>query len=157
MNRRVTCAMSTSQHSRNPNHHITDSPNPLVTHSLLDASTPSSMSASTPSSMSASAIVSTSSSNFISGSDSSSIIASASTSSSVPTYILQCVLDVLTTQQQQFDKQCDLLETWVLAQQRRDAHLLRQLQLINQPQIIQSATNFFDAFVSASSPTLVPA
>ena len=141
--------MSTSQHSRNPNHHITDSPNPLVTHSLLDASTPSSMSAS--------AIVSTSSSNFISGSDSSSIIASASTSSSVPTYILQCVLDVLTTQQQQFDKQCDLLETWVLAQQRRDAHLLRQLQLINQPQIIQSATNFFDAFVSASSPTLVPA
>jgi len=143
--------MSTSHNSRNPNPQITDTANLPVTQSLLDASTPSSASAS------ASAHASTSSSSSISGSDSSMIIASTYTLPSVPTDILQCMLDALTIQQQQFDRQDELLEARFLAQQQRDANLLRQLQLISPPQLTESASNPFDSFVAASSTTPVPA
>ena len=97
MDRRITRAMSTSRPSGNPNPQVTDAANLPVTQSLLDVSNPSSASASSHSS--------TSSSSSISGSHPSSIIASTPTSPSVPTVILQCMLDALKIRQQQFNRQ----------------------------------------------------
>ena len=79
------------------------------------------------------------------------------TSSSGFHRIFDGMLDAFTIQQQQFDKKYDLLEKRFLAQQRRDVHLLRQLQLISPPQIIESVPNPFHIFVSVSSPSPVPA
>ncbi len=154
MYRRVTRAMSTSRLSGNLNPQVTDAANLPVTQSLLGASNPSSASASSH--------ASTPSSSSISGSHPSSIIASTSTSPSVPTDILQCILDALKIQQQQFDRQYELLESRSLAQQRRDAILLHHLQLMSPPQITELAPNPFDTFVAdtfvaASLPKPAPA
>ena len=149
MGRRITRAMSTSRLSENPNPQVTDAATLPVTQSSLDASPPFSASASSH--------AFTSSSSSISGSYPSSIIASTSTSPSVPTDILQCMLDALKIQQQQVDRQYELLESRFLAQQRRDATLLHHLQLISSPQITELAPNPFDTFVAASSPKPDPA
>ena len=133
MARRITRAMSRSHNSSNTHPQITDAANLPVTQSLLDASTPSSPSASAHASI------------------------SSSTLPSVPTDILQCMLDAINIQQQQFDKQYELLEARFLAQQQRDATLLRQLQLISPPQLTESAPNPFDSFAAASPTTPVPA
>ena len=67
------------------------------------------------------------------------------------------MLDALKIQQQQFDRQYELLESRFLAQQRRDATLLHHLQLISSPQITDLAPNPFDTFVAAPSPKPAPA
>ena len=90
MYRRVTRAMSTSRLLGNPNPQVTDAANLPVTQSLLDASHPSSASASSHAFSSSS----------ISGFHPSSIIVSTSTSPSVSSDILQCMLDALKNQQQ---------------------------------------------------------
>ena len=149
MDRRITHAMSTSRISGSPKPQVTVAANLPVTQSLLDASNPSSASTSSH--------ASTSYSSSISGSHASSIIASTSTSPSVPTDILQCMLDALKIQQQQFYRQYELLESRFLAQQRRDATLLFNLQLISPSQITELAPNPFDNFVAASSPKPAPA
>jgi len=141
--------MSRSHNSSNPNPQIIDTANLPVSQSVRHASTPSSPSASAHASISYSSSISVS--------DSSPIIAFTSTLPSVPTDILQCMLDAITIQQQQFDRQYDLLEARFLAQQQRDATLLRQLQLISLSQLTESAPNPFDSFVAASPTTPVPA